>query len=80
LFPNQRNQLLVLPNQHNQRAAPLLRGLMIQSTVRQACRLLVDPFKGSQMLKLDGKTEQQFKANYVKVESQSDGTSLITIK
>lgn len=38
------------------------------------------PFKAPEIPVLDGKTEQQFKAKYVKVESQSDGTSLITVK
>lgn len=39
-----------------------------------------DPFKGPEMLKLDGKTEYQFKAKSVKIDGQSDGTSLITVK
>ncbi len=39
-----------------------------------------DPFKGPQVLKLDGKVEYQFKAKSVKVDGQTDGTSLITVK
>lgn len=39
-----------------------------------------DPFKGPEVLKLDGKTEYQFKAKSVKIDGQSDGTSLITVK
>ena len=38
------------------------------------------PFKAPDIPVLDGKIEQQFKAKYVKVESQNDGTSLITVK
>lgn len=38
------------------------------------------PFKAPDIPVLDGKIEQQFKAKYVKVESQADGTSLITVK
>lgn len=38
------------------------------------------PFKAPEIPVLDGTIEQQFKAKYVKVESQSDGTSLITVK
>ncbi len=39
-----------------------------------------DPFKGPQVLKLDGKIEYSFKAKSVKIDGQSDGTSLITVK
>lgn len=39
-----------------------------------------DPFAGPTMLALDGKTEQAFIAHSVRVETQKDGTVMITAK